>query len=63
VILLFAFPLAFDRLFEFLLVVFSFSFLFDYQNMCVVNALIKGGLRAMCGFRSNGWSLPGAISD
>jgi hypothetical protein len=43
VILLFAFPLAFDRLLEFLFVV-SFLFLFfsGYQILHVVNALIKG---------------------
>jgi hypothetical protein len=43
VILLFAFPLAFDHLLEFLLDIsfLFFSFLFGYQNVCVVNALIK----------------------
>jgi hypothetical protein len=43
VILLFAFPLAFDHLLEFLLVIsfLFFFFLFGYQNVCVVNALIK----------------------
>ena len=45
VILLFAFPLAFDHLLEFLLVV-SFPFLFGYQNVCVVNALIKGEIES-----------------
>jgi hypothetical protein len=45
VILLFAFFLAFKRLLKFLLVVSFFPFLFGYQNVCVVNALIKGGLR------------------
>jgi hypothetical protein len=44
VILLFTCPLAFDRLLEFLLVIyFLFLFLFVYQNVCFVNALIKGG--------------------
>jgi hypothetical protein len=43
VILLFAFPLAFDRFLEFPLVVsFLFSLLSGYQILCVVNALIKG---------------------
>jgi hypothetical protein len=47
VILLFAFPLAFDRLLEFPLVVsFVFAFLFGYQNVCVVNALIKGEIQS-----------------
>jgi hypothetical protein len=42
VILLFAFPLAFDRLLQFLLLV-SFLFLFSLvTKSCVVNALIKG---------------------
>jgi hypothetical protein len=31
--------------------------------VCVVNALIKGRLRTMCGLRTGGWSLPGVISD
>jgi hypothetical protein len=44
VILLFAFALAFDRLLEFLLVV-SFLFLFGYQILCVVNALIRGEIK------------------
>jgi hypothetical protein len=43
VILLFAFPLAFDRLLKFLLVVsFLLFFLLVYKIMCVVNALSKG---------------------
>jgi hypothetical protein len=37
--------LAFKRLLKFLLVVSFFPFLFGYQNVCVVNALIKWGLR------------------
>jgi hypothetical protein len=48
VILLFDFPLALDRLLEFLLV-FSFPFLFGYQNVCVVNAFIKGEIESLCG--------------
>jgi hypothetical protein len=41
--LLFAFPLAFDRLLKFLLVVY-FLLLFSLvtNHVCVVNALIKG---------------------
>jgi hypothetical protein len=42
VILLFAFPLAFDRLLEFLLVILFFTFSLWLPNVCVVNALIKG---------------------
>jgi hypothetical protein len=46
VILLFASLLAFNHLLEFLLLVsflfFSFLFLFGYQILCVVNALVKG---------------------
>jgi hypothetical protein len=42
VILLFAFPLAFDRLLKFLLVVSFLLFSLWLQIMCVVNALIKG---------------------
>jgi hypothetical protein len=65
VILFFAFLLVFNCLLEFLLVVsfLFFSFSLGYQNVCVVNALIKGGLRAMCGSRTGGWSLPGVMSD
>jgi hypothetical protein len=40
---------------------FSFLFLFGYQILCVVNALVKGGLRTMCGSRTDGWSLPGLV--
>jgi hypothetical protein len=42
---------------------FSFPFLFGYQNVCVVNALIKGGNEDMCGSSTGGWSLPGVMSD
>jgi hypothetical protein len=63
VILIFAFPLAFDRLLKFLLVV-SFLFLFSLVlNVCVVNALIKGEIEDPCGSRTGGWSLPGVMSD
>jgi hypothetical protein len=31
--------------------------------VCVVNALIKGRLRTMCGSRTGGWSLPVVMSD
>jgi hypothetical protein len=44
VILLFAFPLAFDRLLEFLLVIPFFLFLFGHQILFVVNAPIKGDI-------------------
>jgi hypothetical protein len=63
VILLFAFPLVFDRLLEFLLVVSFLFLLFGYQNVCVVNALIKGEIESLCGSRTSGWLLPGVMSD
>jgi hypothetical protein len=42
---------------------FSFPFLFRYQNVCVVNAIIKGEIESLCGSRTGGWSLPSAMSD
>jgi hypothetical protein len=44
------------------------SFLFFFSSLLllyvgVVNALIKGGLRTMCGSRTGGWSLTCVISD
>jgi hypothetical protein len=56
--------LASDRLLEFLF----YSFLFFFFSLVllivgVVNALIKGRLRTMCGSRTDGWSLPGVMSD
>jgi hypothetical protein len=43
---------------------YSFLFLSLWlQIMCVVNALIKGEIEAMCGSRNGGWSLPGVMSD
>jgi hypothetical protein len=68
VILLFAFPLASDRLLEFSFslffsfLFFSFLFLFGYQNVYVINALIKGEIESLCGSRTGGWSLPGVMS-
>jgi cytochrome bd-type quinol oxidase subunit 2 len=64
VILLFAFPLAFDRLLEFLLVV-SFLFLFCLvTKSCVLSVHSSmGRLRTMCGSRTGGWSLSGVMSD
>jgi hypothetical protein len=54
--------LAFDRLLEFLFIrFFSFSSLV-LLYVGVVNALIKGILRTMCGSRTSGWSLPGVMS-
>jgi hypothetical protein len=62
VILLFAFPLASDRLLEFSFsLFFSFLFLFGYQNVYVINAL-KGEIESLCGSRTGGWSLPGVMS-
>jgi hypothetical protein len=59
-----SFLLTFDRLLEFLLFVsFSFPFLFGYPNMCVVNALIKGEIKDLCGSRTGGWSHPSVTSD
>jgi hypothetical protein len=45
-----------------------YSFLFFFFSLrllyvCVVNALIKGRLRTMCGSRTGEWSLPGVMSD
>jgi hypothetical protein len=40
-----------------------FSFSLYSPNVCVVNALIKGRLRTMCGSRTGGWSLPCVMSD
>jgi hypothetical protein len=44
-----------------------YSFLFFFSlgllYVCVVNALIKGRLRTMCGSRTGGCSLPGVMSD
>jgi hypothetical protein len=64
VILLFAFPLAFDRLLEFLLVV-SFLFLFSLVTKSCVLSMhsSRGRLRTRCGSRTGGWSLPGVMSD
>jgi hypothetical protein len=62
VILLFAFPLPFDRLLEFLIVV-SFIFLVGYK-LCVLSMhSSRGILRTMYGSRTRGWLLPGVISD
>jgi hypothetical protein len=63
VILLFAIPLAFNRLLEFFSRFFSFPFLFGYQNVCVVNASIKWEIERLCGSRIGGRSLPGVMSD
>jgi hypothetical protein len=41
----------------------SFLFLFGYQNVCVVNAHIKGEIESLCGSRTGGGSLPGVMSD
>jgi hypothetical protein len=64
VILLFVFPLAFDRLLEFLLVV-SFIFFFSLVTKSYVLSMYssRGRLRTMCGSRTGGWSLPGVMSD
>jgi hypothetical protein len=40
-----------------------FSFSLCLPNVCVVNALIKGEMRTMCGSRTGGWSLPCVMSD
>jgi hypothetical protein len=55
---------AFDRLLEFLLVVyFLFPFLF-YYKMCVLSMhSLRGRLRTMCGSRTGGWSLRGVMSN
>jgi hypothetical protein len=50
-------------LLEFLLVVSFLFLLFGYQNVCVVNALIKGEIESLCGSRTSGWLLPGVMSD
>jgi hypothetical protein len=42
---------------------FSFPFLFGYQNVCVVNALIKREIESLCDSRTGGGSLPGVMSD
>jgi hypothetical protein len=64
VFLLFAFLVAFDHLLEFLLVV---SFLFHLSLVTKTCVLLmhsaKGRLRAMGGSRTDGWSLPGVMSD
>jgi hypothetical protein len=64
VILLFASPLAFDHLLEFLLVV-SFLFLLSLVTKSCVLSIhsSRGRLRTMCGSRTSGWSLPGVMSD
>jgi hypothetical protein len=63
VILLFAFPLDFDRLLEFLLVV-SFLFLFPLVTKYVCfHALIKGEIKRLCDSRTGGGSRPGVMSD
>jgi hypothetical protein len=55
VILLFAFPLAFDRLLKFLLVV-SFILFFSLvtNHVCVVNTLIKGEIEDHVWFEDRG---------
>jgi hypothetical protein len=56
--------LAFDRLLRFLFICsFSFSFLFDYQILCVVNAIIKGHIEDHVWSRTGAWSLPSVMSD
>jgi hypothetical protein len=42
---------------------FSFPFLFGYQNVCAVNALIKGEIESLCGSRTGGGYFPGVMSD
>jgi hypothetical protein len=42
---------------------FSFPFLFGYQNVCVVNALIKGEIEILWGLRTSGGLLPSVMSD
>jgi hypothetical protein len=54
--------LVFDRLLESpFSCFFSFSFLFDYQNVCVVNALIKGEIESHVWFEDR-WMV-GVMSD
>jgi hypothetical protein len=57
------FSFGFRSLVRVLLVVFSFPSLFSYQNVCVVNALIKGEIESLCYSRTSGGSLPGVMSD
>jgi hypothetical protein len=56
--------LAFDCLFEFLLIV-SILFLFSLiTKMCLLSMhSSRGRLRTMCGSRTSGWSLPSVMSD
>jgi hypothetical protein len=55
VILFFAFSLASSACWSFFLVVsFLFLFLFDYQNVCVVIALIKGEIESHVWFEDRG---------
>jgi hypothetical protein len=64
VILLFASPLAFDHLLEFLLVVSSLFLFSLVTKSCVLSMhSSRGRLRTMCGSRTSGWSLPGVMSD
>jgi hypothetical protein len=64
VILHFAFPLGCNHLLKFSFSrFFSFPFLFGYQNVCVVNALIKGEIESLYGSRTGGRLLPGVMSN
>jgi hypothetical protein len=63
VVLLFAFPLAFDHLLEFLFIRFVF-FSLGLLYVCVLSMhSSRGRLRTMCGSRTGGWSLPGVMSN
>jgi hypothetical protein len=64
VMLLFASPLAFNHLLEFLLLV-SFLFFFSLVTKSCVLSMhsSRGRLRTMCSSRTSGWSLPGVMSD
>jgi hypothetical protein len=56
--------LAFDRFLDFLFIrFFSFSFLSCYFMWVFSMHSSRGRLRTMCGLRTDGWSLPGVMSD
>jgi hypothetical protein len=63
VIVLFAFLCLLIACWSFFFLFLFFFFSLGLLYVCVVNALIKGGLRTMCGSRTGGWLLPGVMSD
>jgi hypothetical protein len=56
--------LAFDHLLKFSFSsFFPFLFLFGYKSCVLSMHSSRGRLRTMCGSRTDGWSLPGVMSD